>query len=451
LLIVDGDTARVEAGHWGTAPVYLVAGAPDGPVGARLDGDWDADRLLPGLKRTSLGRAHAARWLAEYDLPYARQTLFGDLLLLTERAVATWRRASQGDHRLDITYPAPWPWALPATLRDGADPLDGFERILRSSMRRWTRLAGETLGAELSGGLDSALVAAMAARDSGGPLASYGLAVTGTPAAVADQSARRADLVATLGLNDTEIPMEDFLPLAPGSRRLDGSAPVLPWEEGYYEAMDRLLDCAYANGTRVMLTGFGGDELCGLYESERRALGYAPRADWSLSPPGGPSFLTPAASATLAEPLDRPPPSAMCESSIDVAALSAARYLRHGIWPVHPLCTPELVRFCARLPAEWRADRKIERAMLMRLGVSRRITHPSYQDDLSPALVRGMRISARPLLDRLFADPVLAEQGVVDGPRLRRDYADWCGRDDTDGAEHFYAAAILELCLARMR
>jgi asparagine synthase (glutamine-hydrolysing) len=215
--------------------------------------------------------------------------------------------------------------------------------------------------------------------------------------------------------------------------------------------MDRLLDCAYANGTRVMLTGFGGDELCGLYESERAALGYAPSPDWSLSPPGGPSFLTPAASASLAEALDRPPPSAMCESSIDVAALSAARYLRHGIWPVHPLCTPELVRFCARLPAAWRADRKIERAMLTRLGVSRRITHPAYTDDLSPALVRGMRTSARPLLDRLFADPVIAEQGVVDGPRLRRDYADWCGRDDTDGAEHFYAAAILELCLARMR
>ncbi|MES2451837.1 MAG: asparagine synthase-related protein [Pseudomonadota bacterium] len=446
LLIVDGDAARLEAGHWGTAPVYLVAGA-DG----RLRGDWDADRLLPGLKRTSLDPARAARWIAEYDAPYARRSLFGDLMLLTERAVATWRQAPDGDHRLDIAYPAPWPWPVAGTLREGADPLDALDRILSASMRRWTGIAGETLGAELSGGLDSSLVAAIASRESGRPLPSYGLAIAGTAEAVADQRARRDDLITTLGLRDTEIPMESFLPLAPGSCRLDGGAPVLPWEEGYYEAMDRLLEQAHSAGTRVMLTGFGGDELCGLLPAERRALGREPEPAWSLSPPEGPAFLTPAASAALATPRDLPPRAACSDSSIEVAGLSAARYLRRGIWPVHPLCTPQLVRFCARLPAAWRADRSIQRALLARLGITRRVTHPAYLDDLSPALVHGMRSSARPLLDRLFAQPVLAAQGIVDGARLRRDYAEWCGRVDTGGAEAFYAVAILELCLARMR
>ncbi|WCM29578.1 asparagine synthase C-terminal domain-containing protein [Sphingomonas sp. QA11] len=446
LLIVDRDTARLEAGHWGTAPVFLVA-----RPGGELRGHWDADRLLPGLERTSLDPARAARWIAEYDAPYARRTLFRDLMLLTERAVATWRRAPGGDHGLDIAYPAPWPRPVPGTLRPEADPLDAFEDILRSSMRRWTRLARETLGAELSGGLDSGLVAAIASRESASPLASYGLAIPGMADAVADQPARRADLIAAFGLRDTEIPMEDFLPLAPGSCRLDGNAPVLPWEEGYYEAMDHLLERAYAAGTRVMLTGFGGDELCGLRPSEQRALGLAPEPAWSLSPPEGPAFLTPVASATLATSPDQPPRAASCDSSVEVAAFSAARYLRHGIWPVHPLCTPELVHFCARLPAAWRADRTIERALLARLGATRRVTHPAFRDDLSPALVRGMRFSARPLLDRLFAQSNLAGQGIVDGARLRRDYAEWCERDDTDGAERYYAVAILELCLARMR
>jgi asparagine synthase (glutamine-hydrolysing) len=250
--------------------------------------------------------------------------------------------------------------------------------------------------------------------------------------------------------------MADFLPLAPGSCRLDGLAPVLPWEEGYYEATFALLERAYANGTRVMTTGFGGDELCGLRQSEIRALqaetqpASSPSSTLSPSPPSGPAFLTRAAREALSEPLDLPPTAASSSSSVEVAALSAARYLRRGIWPIHPLCTPELVRFCARLPVEWRAGRAIERALLARHGVPRRVTHPRFHDDLSPALALGMRQHARPLLERLFANPILGELGIVDGGRLRRDYADWCEADGDARPEPFYAAAVLELCLTNM-
>ncbi|MET0247385.1 MAG: asparagine synthase-related protein, partial [Sphingomonas sp.] len=231
-MIVAGTSVRIEAGLWGTAPVFLVAGAADGAAAAQLDGDWDADRLMPGLKRASLDHGRAALWIAEYDLPYARQTLFAGLTLLTERGVAQWAPVPQGGHRLEIAYPEPWPRPVAGTLREGADPIAAWKRILRTSMRRWTRQAGDTLGVELSGGLDSALVAAMAARDADRPLPSYGLAVTGGADAVADQRARRVDLVASLGLSDIEIPMADFLPLGPGSKRVDGTASALPWDEG---------------------------------------------------------------------------------------------------------------------------------------------------------------------------------------------------------------------------
>jgi asparagine synthase (glutamine-hydrolysing) len=61
-----------------------------------------------------------------------------------------------------------------------------------------------------------------------------------------------------------------------------------------------------------------------------------------------------------------------------------------------------------------------------------------------------MGTHARPLLDRLFANSALAEQGIVDGKRLRHDYAEWREGDRGAGAELFYAAAVLELCLTRM-
>jgi asparagine synthase (glutamine-hydrolysing) len=447
MLIVDGETARLEAGAWGTAPVYLVTEP------GILRGDWDAARLLPRLPRTSLDPMRAARWIADYDVSYARQTLFRGLLLLTERACAQWQRGSAGAHALKVRHPEPWPRPIAGTLRDGADPVVGLDTILRSSLSRWTSLAGDTLGSELSGGLDSGLVSATIALGSDRPLASYGLAIAGTADAVADQRARRAELIASFGLQDTEVPMGDFLPLAPGSCRLDGRAPALPWEEGYYEAMDAMLTRAHTNGTRLMVTGFGGDELCGLRPSEIRALrGPAPHTPApARHRPRGPAFLTSMARAALAEPLDLPPRAASSASSVEVAALSAARYLRHGIWPVHPLCTPEIVHFCSRLPPQWRAGRTIERALLARHGVTPRVTDPKFRDDLSPALVLGMRSGARPLLDRLFKDSTLAEQGIVDGRRLRRDYAAWCDGDQQGGAETFYATAVLELCLTRMR
>ena len=120
-------------------------------------------------------------------------------------------------------------------------------------MRRWMNLSEEHLGAEVSGGLDSAIVASTAAALCKGPLRSYGIALMGNSRE--DQPERRAEVARCFGLIDTEIPISSFLPLAPGSCRLEGGAPVLPWEEGYYEVFWELLGAASAHGTEVLLNG----------------------------------------------------------------------------------------------------------------------------------------------------------------------------------------------------
>lgn len=433
--------AVMRAGHWGTAPVFVVTTADE------LRGDWDPWRLLAALTPSDLDPVRAARYLAELDCPYGRESLFAGLHVVTERATARWERPRNGSPVLTVEYPGPWPRVSAGTLREDADPVEAFRTILAASLDRWTGVAGVRVGVELSGGRDSAIVAGTVARLRADPVRSYGLELLGPSAA--DQRTRRGELTRTFGLADTAVAIADHLPLAEGSGRIAGGQPPTPWEEIYYEAMDGLLGEAVADGTTVLLTGFGGDELCGLRPSELRAMGREPHADPPLWDPV-PAFLTAEAAATLAEPLDTPPRGASSASAVECAAYSAARYLRRGIWPVHPLCTPELVRFCARLPAEWRRGRFIERELLSRFGCGRVVTHSRHPDDFSYAIERSFRSAARATVDALFTDPVLAELGLVDRTRLRRQYADWLAEGDRGAATPLYAAAITELCLRRM-
>lgn len=152
----------------------------------------------------------------------------------------------------------------------------------------------------------------------------------------------------------------------------------------------------------------------------------------------------------LDESLDLPPRAASSESSIECAALSAARYLRHGIWPVHSLCTPELVHFCARLPPHWRQRRRIERDALTHAGLSARVTHPSDVDNFVPAMVAALRGPAHKVVRGLLQAPLLHEMGIVDRDRLVSAFDRWCDAGRPDDAVHFLAAAVTELCLKGM-
>lgn len=449
---VNGPQVTVRSGSWGTAPVFAVV-AKD-----TLSGHWDPVRLYPLLSgKAPLDQTLAAYFLATLEAPYARRTMLHGLQLLTERSVARWPIA---DGTLAIRYPAAAEPFGERDLRPGADVLDGLWRCLTSSVQRWFPAAAPRVGCELSGGLDSALVtAAVAELTTIGPR-TYGLALPGRPGI--SQHVRRAELVRRFGGIDATVPFAGFQPLVPvmpvddghGSGRTHdapfgrGTAGILaPWEECYAEACDAMLEQAVRDGVQMVFTGFGGDEL-----STPRRRGNRDGTESMRTPAAEeiPAFLTPAArEAALAAPqaIDTMPPGALRASAIEAVAVSASLYLRRGIWPIHPLCTPELVRLCAWLPAQWRADRQFERRLLANRGVSSVVAYASDTDDFEPVLVQSMRHAARARVDSLFATPLLADYGLVDGGQLKAAYGEWCASGDPSGVVPFYAAATLELTL----
>jgi asparagine synthase (glutamine-hydrolysing) len=433
----DHNAVTIRSGPWGTAPLFLVESRGE------LWAHWDPSTLFCRLEDRSLDRPRVAHFLATFDIPYSRRTLLRDMYMLTERSTATWSSSGDGSPGLRIDYPEPATRTRPRTLKPGAEVESTFLDIIASSTRRWLG-PGVAAASTLSGGLDSALVSAGAARLTGEGWNTCGLILPNTHRF--DQIERRGELIGLFGFADQTIELAHALPLQ--SVTCGGTARpcAIPWEEVYYEAMAGLLRRVSQAGANVIFTGVGGDELCTMNRGEIGAESHPTDGETDESMP---SFLTARArDAAAAYPsLDHAPRGLAAASTVEAVAFSSAMYLRQGMWPVHPLGTPELVRFCGALPAEWRANRTVARRALARLGCSARVTHGTL-DNFAPALAHSLRTGARPMVESLFRNSRLADDGYLDPGLLLRDFSEWAERKDAaDASVPFYAVAVTELML----
>lgn len=276
-------------------------------------------------------------------------------------------------------------------------------------------LQRERTAIELSGGMDSALTALIAAQVLGEGLLATGAEFDG--AMGASQRARRATLRQCGQFDDLVLPAGRFAPFAPSSERRLPRA-IWPEDESYpemFEAMFGLLETA---GIDTLISGFGGDELYPAYVGEE--------ADGPGGQDDETGYLTPAG-AILAGRAGAfcYPTGPLQPSCWQAAASRTQRLLRHGIWPVYPYHDSRLARFVASLPYEFRRDR-----MLLRQALTRLLGAPLFEGDyvkerFGPvavrgvaenrdwliALVKGSDLTASPYLDRgriltdLAADP----------------------------------------------
>ncbi|MFI9580869.1 asparagine synthase-related protein [Streptomyces sp. NPDC052236] len=440
-------TLAVHAGPWGTGSLYAVA------QGEELHADWDPSRLYHLLGQDCLDPLRAAVFLARLDTPYSQRTLLRDMRLLTAGSHSTWPASDNRAQALHIAYPPPVDLPRIGRIAPDGDVAGAFWKTLGASMKRWVGPGGAADGdwaaGELSGGLDSSVVMACAATLTGQPLRTYGLTMPG--AQRARQQVRRAELIDRFGLADATRPLEADPPLSPvGARAL--ARGVVPWEECYHESVSALFATAAADGVRSLFTGFGGDELCTPHPHD--GLADPENGPTSTSPEYAPipQHLSHTAKEMLHDAMadqvsafDPAPQGHVAESAVESVTSGSALYLRHGIWPVHPLCTPELFRLCQRLPGQWRSGRTVQRDLLTRLGFPS-ISRPDGEDDFSPVMAAALRGPSRPLLTDLFKNSLLADTRLIDPRVLSSGYQQWA--DGGPGDElPFYSAAILELTL----
>lgn len=384
----------VTAGIYATAPLFLAL------VGETLHASWRMADVAQHAEAWRLNDRHITRLLTRQHR-YTADTPSQHVHRLTAGATALVTPS-----RITTQYPDPRPRiSQRRTLRPGIDPVAAFDSVIKTAMASYVPDHSGTVGVELSGGADSANVA-LAARGllADTPLYSVGL----TLPAPADrrQTFRRLAFAFHFGLTDTAIPAQAHLPFNPFGRRFAG--PHDPASSYYCEAFDAVARTAAARGVKVMLTGFGADELMHVPGPSIPA------------PPHRPAWLGPRALDALDQVNDGiSPPTALAAPTLMACASHSPAYLDAGIWPVAPFANPAVGRFARQLPTEWANDKHVLRERLIRAGIPRTAVRPQVGEDFTPVMHLGMRTHALPLLEKLADDLVLVELGFVAHGPLR--------------------------------
>jgi asparagine synthase (glutamine-hydrolysing) len=152
-------------------------------------------------------------------------------------------------------------WSLPAATAESSEPqalVEELEYLLEDAVRRQL-VADVPVGILLSGGIDSSLITAMAARTSSGPVRTYNVAFPGH--GTFDESAYARMVASHFGTKHTELVAEPASPdlLLDLVRQYDepvGDSSMIP---------TYLISRLIRQSCTVALGGDGGDELFGGY------------------------------------------------------------------------------------------------------------------------------------------------------------------------------------------
>lgn len=365
--------------------------------------DWDHARLL-GDGPAAIDWAQTAAHLAGMA-PYSPRTMVRGLFRSTAGATLAIGRNGVRAHLPAAIHP-PGPHGL----ADGTVP----ERLLFDSVKALIAarpLEPARTAVEISGGMDSALVALAAAETLGPGLLGTGAEFRGAMGEA--QRARRRLLLDAGGYDDLALPADRFAPFGPRSprrRRFE----TWPQEETYPELFDAFFSLLADAGVDTLLGGSGGDELYPLYQGEAGA-GIAP-VDLAAH-----RYLTERGRRLAAKAAAAPyPPSPLQETCWQAAAGRARRLLRHGLWPVYPYHSPALARFTFSLPLELRRDRALLRRTLGDLLGAPVFETDYVKESFLEVALAGIAGNRDALAGIVCASPLL-RGGLVDRRRVLAD------------------------------
>ncbi|MGW2253867.1 asparagine synthase-related protein [Kitasatospora sp. NPDC001660] len=323
------------------------------------------------------------------------------------------------------------------------NPVDTFDRLLSSSIGR-TPWDGTSTAVQLSGGLDSTNSAlALGADERGAGVVAAALILS--RAQGTQQARRRRTVIDHIdrGWADVTVNAVDHLPYAPDSI-YSHQVPVSPYGDLYLDAVDTLHARLEQHGIRTVFTGIGGDELMAFTSAEAPQRG-APLSEL-------PVWLGDVAREALRDVDTGIAPAAVVpETALMAKAGVAPPLLKRGMWPVHPLTEPALVRLCEWTPRDWREDKRLLRECIARCGMAPEIARPPIPENFGNIMVLAMnRHGARRIRQLLSEGSPLLDAGLLDSLALR-DVADRLDSGTAQRADREVVFALLADSAVTMR
>ncbi|MEV0537043.1 asparagine synthase-related protein [Kitasatospora sp. NPDC050463] len=396
--ISPGQAARIKTGTACTAPQYLAA------VDGVLHGSWDLMDLRDHQDPDRLDHVAVTRHLA-LRARYSAATFWPDIQLLTERATAHFGP----DGPLIIQFPEPAAHSRARSLQKNMDPIPLFTDLLDLAVGRlpWT---GSRTAVQLSGGMDSTVVALAMRTAPQGTGVTAGTVLLDGERGIQQAERRRLILeYIASGWSSLTVQSLDHLPYGRTSR-FSRPTWVAPTSDIYTDALGALSSRFTDLGITALFTGIGGDELMATTAAEDEG-------GWGgFEPADTPPWIGPVARDALGDIDSAITPAAVVpETALMAKAVCGPAFMRRGIWPVHPLTDPALVRFCEWLPLEWRQRKHLLREIISRTGMPPQVARPPISENFQQIITLAMRRHGVPRIRRiLVAGSPLIEAGLLD-------------------------------------
>lgn len=429
-------------GKHGTLPCYFLC------KNNTLRGNYIPASLFPFIDKSNPLDFQRTCSFIKGVMPYGSKLILKEIDLLPAGSQVTWYCHTDSTSKVKVNYPKATELVSPKKIKSNVDPVEAIERIVKKVLGHRFGSEPHGISAELSGGLDSSIVAGVANQMMSGSLKTTGLLL---PPNIGDHAHRRDIISATLGLNDTAISIEPHLPLSVDAPNFLRNRAA--WEELYIEAFNALFEVASESEHDVLLTGFGGDELFMLntwellLEKQTLAIEQAKKELFNY-----PNYLTDEAREAVRETIEESNdyPLATPTSTIDALMVDAPIIAKAGFWPIHPFADPEVVNFCQQLPPEFRRDRFLQRKLLSSWGLPKSVWKPECAEDFASFMSTSLRTNSI-AIQKLFEESRLHEMGILNRNILIDDYQKYLhGNHVSDLSENeygFYIVAILEIMI----
>lgn len=357
--------------------------------------------VCAALPRLTPDRQAIARFLLD-TMPGDPFTMWQEVGVLGEREVLTLNRRG-----LHVSKPSSRPWSFSDEL-PRSDPY-AFPGLIAQHFHHFTdtKLEGNIVGFEISGGLDSAFLPLFLAA-SGRQLHAYAGSII-QPSAAANQLDKIAQVEAYTGLKSKKV-LHDPTRHFPLIKHIDPRGNFIHIRRNPYEpAKSEIADFFAEQGVNIMVSGGGADQIM-----EHRP---SPAVRPDIPPDDHHAFASQTARKLFSD--YRPPafstPANLLPSGIFYENLVRTNmYLARGIWPVSPYYDIPLFNYLQGLPVQFRANKNIVRAYFeaknFPLGVYRG-PNEDFGDFFNDCWFSGQY---EPFITELTEDSMTAAMGLVE-------------------------------------